>query len=115
MPIPINKDLYEYIKSLADQKYKKNSAYKSGYIVKTYKEYGGKYKEDNKEHNLNRWFDEKWKDIGHLNYPVFRPTIKINKNTPLTIKEIDPINLNEQILLKQIIKGKKNLPPFIKK
>jgi hypothetical protein len=46
---------------------------------------------------------------------VYRPTKRVNKNTPLTIDEIDPANLKEQIALKQLIKGKKNLPPFLKK
>ena len=64
--------------------------------------------------NLKRWFKEKWKDIGHKDYPVYRPTIRVNKDTPLTPNQIDPKNLQKQIKLKQIIKGKKNLPPFKK-
>lgn len=47
--------------------------------------------------------------------PIYRPTIKINKSTPLTVKEINKKNLKKQILLKQVIKGKSNLPKFIKK
>ena len=35
MPTPNNKKLYEEVKMLADKIYKKSSAYKSGYIVKT--------------------------------------------------------------------------------
>ena len=94
---------------------KKPSAYKSGYIFKTYKQMGGKYKDDNKTKNLKRWFNEKWADVGGKSYPVYRPTIKINTLTPLTIKEIDKSNLMKQINLKQKIKGSKNLPAFIKK
>jgi hypothetical protein len=37
MPIPKNKILYEKVKMMADEIYKKPSAYKSGYIVKKYK------------------------------------------------------------------------------
>jgi len=48
-------------------------------------------------------------------YPVYRPTRRISKKTPLTIQEIDPENLKKQIIKKQKIKGKKNLPPFVKK
>jgi hypothetical protein len=115
MATPKNKKLYNQVKEMADTIYKKPSAYKSGYIVKTYKQYGGEYEPDNKEHNLKRWFNEKWQDIGHKDYPVYRPTVRINKNTPLTVNEIDKTNLKKQIKLKQKIKGYRNLPPFKKK
>jgi len=112
MPIPINEKLYKAVSHYADIIYDKPSAYKSGFIVKMYKKLGGKYKEDHAEHNLERWFKEKWKDVGNKEYPVYRPSIRVNKNTPLTIDEIDKNNLKNQIKLKQKIKGKKNLPPF---
>jgi len=112
MPIISDKDLYNYVKSEADSIYKKSSAYKSGYIVKRYKELGGRYKDDNKEKKLKRWFLEEWKDIGNKEYPVYRPTVKVNKNTPLTVNEIDKKNLQSQIKKKQIIKGEYNLHPF---
>jgi len=113
MPTPVNTKLYEFAKQIADNKYDKSSAYKSGFIVKTYKELGGKYIDDDKPKNLKQWFKEDWKDIGGEEYPVLRPTKRVNKKTPLTADEIDPKNLKEQIALKQKIKGKKNLPPFI--
>ena len=112
MPEVLDKKLYEKAKKLADEIYEKPSAYKSGFIVKTYKSMGGRYKDDNEEKDLKRWFKEEWKDIGGKEYPVYRPTKRINKNTPLTDKEIDKEQLKEQIELKQIIKGKKNLPKF---
>lgn len=112
MPIPENKKLYEKAKKIADDKYEKPSAYKSGFIVKTYKELGGTYKDDNKEKNLKRWFKEDWGDIGGKDYPVYRPSKRINEKTPLTVDEIDPKQAKEQIKLKQIIKGDKNLPKF---
>ncbi len=50
-------------------KIKKNSAYRSGLIVKQYKEeYNKKHKNDNayrgnkNNSNLGRWFKEKWKN-----------------------------------------------------
>ena len=112
MPTPKNKELYEFVKKIANETYKKPSAYKSGFIVKKYKELGGEYIDDNKEKKLKRWFNEKWKDIGNKEYPVYRPTKIINEETPLTIDEIDKKQLQQQIKLKQLIKGKKNLPPF---
>ena len=112
MPVPLNPVLYERVKEYADSVYTKPSAYKSGFIVKTYKQLGGKYKDDRKERNLKRWFQEKWTDIGGLEYPVYRPTVRINKKTPLTPGEINTRNLIQQILRKQEIKGSHNLPPF---
>jgi hypothetical protein len=110
-----NQVLYDKVKVYAGQVYKKPSAYKSGFIVKTYKKLGGTYSDDNKEKPLARWFNEGWQDIGHQSYPVYRPTKKINKKTPLLEKEIDPEQLKEQIKLKQKIKGEKNLPKFKQK
>ena len=116
MPIPKDKTLYEKVKKMADQVYTKPSAYKSGYIVKKYKELGGEYIDDNQPKELKRWFSERWENINpNKGYPVLRPTVRINKQTPLTVSEIDKKQLKEQIKLKQIIKGKKNLPKFQKK
>jgi hypothetical protein len=114
MPIIDNPTLYKKAKNIADEKYKKSSAYKSGFIVKTYKSLGGTYSDDNKPRNLKRWYMEEWKDIGNKNYPVYRPTKRVSYKTPLTPSEIQPANLRRQIQLKQKIKGKSNLPPFIK-
>jgi len=111
MPIIDNPKLYEKAKQIADAKYSKPSAYKSGFIVKTYKEMGGTYTDDNKPKNLQRWYKEQWKDIGNLDYPVYRPTKRINKKTPLTPNEIDSNNLIQQIILKQLIR-EYNLPKF---
>jgi len=119
MPIPKDKALYNRVKKMADEIYKKSSAYKSGYIVKKYKELGGEYIDDNKPKELKNWFKAGWTDINpnktKSSYPVYRPTIKVNKQTPLLVSEIDEKNLKEQIKLKQKIKGSKNLPPFKKK
>ena len=114
MPTPNNKKLYRLAKLEADTKYKKSSAYKSGYIVKRYKQLGGTYSDDDKPKKLKRWFSEKWKDVGHSSYPVYRPTVRINKHTPLLASEIDRNNLAKQIILKQRIKGESNLPKFKK-
>lgn len=112
MPIIDNQKLYNQVKYLADKLYSKPSAYKSGFLVKKYKELGGTYSDDKEPKNLKRWFQEDWKDIGHKEYPVYRPTKRINKDTPLTPNEIKPSNLKKQIDLKQIIMGNYNLPKF---
>jgi hypothetical protein len=108
-----NLPLYEEVKRYADTIYKKPSAYKSGFIVKKYKELGGTYSGDEPK-KLKQWFKERWVDVGGENYPVYRPTIRVSKDTPLTVQEIDPSNLKKQIALKQKIRGKRNLPPFLK-
>jgi hypothetical protein len=112
MPIIVDKDLYNLVKLYADIIYKKSSAFKSGFIVKLYKSLGGRYKDDNKEKKLKRWYSERWIDIGNESYPVFRPTIRKTKDTPLTVNEIDKANLKEQIKRKQVIRGNFNLKPF---
>jgi hypothetical protein len=107
-----NPELYEKAKRIVYQEYPKHSAYRSGQLVKRYKEMGGTYSGKKDNSGLTSWFKENWKDIGGLEYPVYRPTKRVNKNTPLTPDEIDPENLLQQILLKQKYKGDKNLPAF---
>ena len=115
MSKPLDKALYDKIKREADEKYIKPSAYKSDYIVKHYKEEGGRYTDTGKEKGLKRWFNEKWTDVGNKEYPVYRPTVRVNKNTPLLKTEINESNMKKQIKLKQKIKGGSNLPAFEKK
>lgn len=117
MAIPLNKKLYEKVKMMANNIYSKPSAYKSGFIVKKYKELGGKYKQDNNKKNLNRWFREQWVDVceylkGNIKkcgrdnkkekYPYCRPLKRISKDTPKTINEIDKNKLIKACKLKKI-------------
>ena len=83
------------------KKIPKHSAYRSGVLVKEYKEaykkkhnssnaYVGK-KRENK--GLSRWFKEDWKNQrGGKGYKkkgdVYRPTKRITKETPKTFKEL---------------------------
>ncbi len=120
--IPEDKELYELVKLIVNEQYKKPSAYRSGAYVKLYKELGGTYKESKKkaksvnDYPLERWFLEKWQDVNpdktKKSYPVYRPTVKITDETPKTVHEISEKRLKEQAKLKQKIKGKKNLPKF---
>ena len=112
----LDPEIYEKAKKIADDTYKKPSAYKSGFIVKKYKEMGGRYGDvKGEEKKLKRWFNEKWEDIGGLNYPVYRPSIIVNSKTPLTKNEIDISDLQKKIKEKQIIKGDFNLDKFKEK
>lgn len=113
MPTVLDQELYDKAKKQADAIYTKPSAYKSGFIQRKYKELGGRFREDNKPKALANWFQEKWKNVAEKGqYPVLRPTVRVSKATALTVKEIDPKQLKKQVALKQVIKGKKNLPPF---
>lgn len=122
-----NPALYEKAKKIVYKQYPKHSAYRSGQLVKLYKEMGGTYSGKKENTGLTRWFKEEWKDVSGIvsgalspkrrrssKYPVYRPTKRVTKKTPLTVKEISPANLSLQIKLKQQIKGDKNLPPFKK-
>jgi hypothetical protein len=115
----VDKDIYEKAKKLVYSIYKVPSAYRSGALVKKYKELGGRYSGIKQKVGLTRWFAEKWKDVNPKktknSYPVYRPTKRIDKDTPLLASEINKRNLLSQSKLKQEIKSKKNLPPFEKK
>ena len=116
MPVILDPELYKIAKDYADIIYKKPSAYKSGFIVNIYKSLGGRYGEDKAPKKLKRWFKEKWVSLGgEDDYPVYRPTKRISKETPLTVNEIDPTQIPSQVALKQVIKGDANLPPWKKK
>ena len=119
--IPTDKLLYEICKIIIYSIYAKNSAYRSGALQKLYKSYGGKYKNELPSNidktPLKRWFLEDWKDIQKNNknnklYPLYRPTIKITAKTPKIVNEITPEKIQKQSKLKQIYRGKKNLPKF---
>jgi hypothetical protein len=112
MAIPINKSLYNKVKSEAKRRFKKwPSAYGSGWLVREYKRRGGKYrggsskknyKQKSKSKGLTRWFDEKWINICKLpkkvpcgrskstrkNYPYCRPSKRINSRTPVLASEL---------------------------
>jgi len=99
MSIPSDKVLYKKVKHKIYKKYPKHSAYRSGLLVKKYKEkfkekhkgtrkkpYLGKYI---KTKGLARWFAEKWTNQrGETGYKyksdIYRPQEKITSKTPLT-------------------------------
>lgn len=115
MPRPFDVELYEKARRVVNTIYKKPSAFRSGALVKLYKHWGGRYVDDHRERNLARWFREEWKDVNphktKNSYPVYRPTKRINKRTPLTVSEVDSNDLRRKSKLKQKIRGH-NLPPF---
>jgi hypothetical protein len=109
--IPIDKELYSKVKDEADKIFKeRTSAYKSMWIVKKYKDLGGRYR-GKKTSNLSSWRKEKWIQVipyiekgqeiecGEGEYgKVCRPLKRINDKTPITIGELQKIYTDKQIL-----------------
>lgn len=109
---PIDKKLYRKVVREAKQKFMVwPSAYASGWVVKTYKARGGKYKtiESQKKtadtRPLDRWYKQNWVNVcayverGVLescgrhkaqwqDYPYCRPEKRISPQTPMTLSEI---------------------------
>jgi len=59
----LNPKLYRQAQRKADETYKRNSLYKSAFLVKTYRQLGGKYKDERnkeKQSEVKRWFQQKW-------------------------------------------------------
>ena len=89
MTQPKNKELYEKIKKEIIMKNPKHSAYRSGLIVKAYKEAGGTYEGTKPtKTGLTRWFDEKWTNQrGEVGYKkkgdIYRPNVRITKDTQI--------------------------------
>ena len=105
MSIPSDKKMYDKIKQKIYIKYPIHSAYRSGMLVKEYKKqfskvYGERkspYKNPKQKQiiGLTRWFKEKWmSDTGKIGYTnktsVYRPSVRITKNTPVTWNELSP-------------------------
>lgn len=113
----VDKDLYIKARDIIYSQYEKPSAYRSGALVSKYKELGGKYTGKKTKQGLTRWYQEAWRDVNPnktaTSYPVYRPTKRVNKNTPKTVTEISSETLQRQSALKQKIKGTANLPKFV--
>lgn len=122
--IPLNLDLYNKIKRLADSKFEeKTSAYKSIWIVRNYIKAGGLYdKPKEYDSGLNRWLKEKWVDISKFDkktqtyapcgrttktqdYPVCRPSVRVSSKTPKTVYELTEKEKRDAIALKKKYKA----------
>tara|TARA_B100001094_G_C17921822_1_gene666303 strand:- start:407 stop:778 length:372 start_codon:yes stop_codon:yes gene_type:complete len=102
MAIPVDKKLYNKTKRYIFKKYPKHSAYRSGILVKKYKnlfttKYGKKKSpyigKKSKKKGLKRWFKEKWTNPrGEIGYKyksdIYRPNKRITKKTPKTHREL---------------------------
>jgi len=117
----LSKKIYEKAKKLADEKYKRNSAYKSMFIMQTYEELGGKVISDKKS-KLNNWLKENWKNLTGValgktklkdapvcgnkdknqgkNKTICRPTKKINNKTTSLASEFTQKQLKKALKIK---------------
>ena len=105
MSIPSDEKMYEQIKKKIYKKNPIHSAYRSGLLVKTYKKEFSKMYGDRKSPyikapvkksgGLTRWFKEKWiSNTGKVGYSnkssIYRPSIRVTKQTPVTWSELSP-------------------------
>ena len=116
----LNPDIYKKARKIADKTYARPGAYKNMFLVRKYKELGGKYK-GKKENKLERWRKEKWVSVDDylkgktvecgsptIGANACRPTKRISKDTPITIQEL--IKKHGKANLQKIVNEKlKNL------
>lgn len=100
MSYPKDIILYNIVKEKIYKKYPKHSAYRSGILVQQYtksyeKKYNSKkaYKGKKNSEGLKRWFKEEWKnqrnEVGYKKEgDIYRPTKRVNKNTPKLFTEL---------------------------
>lgn len=107
MPKPVDQLLYDRVKHKIYKQNPKHSAYRSGKVVKEYKNaFARKYGKSKSPYigkkpkltGLPRWFKEDWKsDTGEYRYTskssVYRPMRRVTKKTPKTFSELTPSQL----------------------
>ena len=111
----LNPILYKKARIIADKTYKRHSAYKSMFLVKTYQELGGKY--SNKTGGLERWRKQQWVSMENyingdfiecgsdsIGKNVCRPLYKQGEDI-LTASEV--LNKHGKKAIRNIIKEKK--------
>ena len=121
----LDKELYFKAKKIADNTYEKHSAYKSMFLVNTYKKLGGKIDDSIKNKSgTEKWNNEKWKNLtpyvlGNIksikqtpacgyrgknqkdNPSICRPTIKIDKTTPKLAQDYTKSQIKKALKIKK--------------
>lgn len=126
----VDKGLYSRIKANIHARLERQGkawgAYSSKELVAKYKKAGGRYSGSasvaKSKSKLTRWFREKWKDEKgndcgskkNLNTKKCRPTIRIDKNTPITWGELSKKEKERAIRAKKKV-GMGQRAPSIKK
>lgn len=114
----LNPVLYRRARKIADETYKRNSAYKSMFIQKKYQDLGGKYKGKKNMKGVTKWNSEKWVQVVPFleedkripcgfgsNSKGCRPTVRVDSNTPSTIQQL--IKKHSKTKLLKFAKDKK--------
>lgn len=104
-----NPNLWRQAIQEVNKVYKKHSAYRSLAYFKYYLNLGGEFDEkilNSKQRELRRWKNEEWRnqegETGYKNKgDIYRPTKRINKNTPLTFGELDTEEIEEAMKEKE--------------
>lgn len=109
----LNPSLYRKARKIADEKYEKHGLFKSSFLVKTYKEMGGKYSGKKNTEGITRWLKkEQWVDVGAFlrddkivkcgssekKGQSCRPLKRANAKTPITISELLKIHSKKKLL-----------------
>lgn len=120
----LDKNIYNRAKKLADEKYKKHSAYKSMYLVEEYERLGGKLNKKLKKGGTATWNSESWKNLSPIalgletdikklppcgkkhpkqkkNPTICRPTKKVNKNTTSLAQSFTKAQITKALEIKK--------------
>ena len=104
---PTDQKLYDRVKARIYKEMPTHSAYRSGQLVKKYKEafkrkHGDKpaYTGNKSKGKLTKWFKEDWRNQrGETGYKmkgdIYRPTKKIDSTTPTTFKELSKTQISK--------------------
>lgn len=108
----VDKDIYTRAKRIADDTYKRHSAYKSMYIQKVYKDLGGRYKGKKNTKGVTRWNKEEWIQVipflsqgkkiacgeDNKKTKVCRPMKRVDSKTPITLPELLKLHSKKDLL-----------------
>ncbi len=107
----LDSEIYKKAKKKADETYKRNSAYKSMFLVKTYKDMGGRFKGKKELKGVSKWNKEQWVQVKPFlesnkkipcgqgeNAKACRPLKKIDSKTSITIPELLKIHSKKKLL-----------------
>lgn len=120
----VDKNLWLEIRKEAKNKFEHYpSAYASFWISKEYKRRNGRYyTEKEKDNSLDRWKEEKWVNVckkdkqgnyipcgrknskNNQDYPLCRPSVRVNNKTPKTVWEIDETEIKNKCKSKNLLK-----------
>ena len=130
MSKPLDLDLYNKVKEMANKKFKSPTGiYRSMWISKRYSDLGGLYDKPKSKSKVDRWLSEKWVDLnnpiirdkqivgyrkcGTPNtqnklYPLCRPSKRITKDSPAPYQTIEKKIIDKANKIKQVLKNKGN-------